>query len=149
MTANEALEGTQSDEHDEPNGIATESDSDAAEDVSGVDSEDGTITYKRSDIEKLRRESKGYRDRAQTAETRADELARALFTARVAATGKVENPNEIAYTADILDDVEAINQAVDEAISGRPYIKARSFGPVGLGERSNSTGPQDFSELFR
>lgn len=116
--------------------------------LAGEVNEDGD-TFPRDYVEGLRRESAGYREKAKAAEARADELARALFTAQVAATGKVENPAEIPFDAAIVDDIDAINAIVDAAITTRPYIKARTFAPVGQGERGNHAGPQDFSTLFR
>ncbi|MHA3019524.1 hypothetical protein ACXPWS_04545 [Mycobacterium sp. BMJ-28] len=111
-------------------------------------------------LDKLRREARNLRDRAQAAEarvteletvqSRADELARALFTARVAATGKVQNPAEVPFDADLVDDSDALAAAIDAAITERPYIKARNLsGDAGQGERGNTTGPKDFSGLFR
>lgn len=101
-------------------------------------------------LRKLRSEGKNLRERMKAAEHRADELARALFSARVAATGLVENPAEIAFDADVLDDTEALAEVIDAAIVARPYIKARKVsGDAGQGQRGNPAGPQDFSSLFR
>ncbi|KWX22313.1 hypothetical protein AFM11_21000 [Mycolicibacterium wolinskyi] len=101
-------------------------------------------------LAKVRREAKNLRDRAKAAEARADELARELWTARVAATGKLDNPAELPFDAEILDDADAINQAIEAAIAQRPYIKSRKLsGNVGQGQRGESTGPHDFSGLFR
>ncbi|OBB57957.1 hypothetical protein A5757_19265 [Mycobacterium sp. 852013-51886_SCH5428379] len=107
-------------------------------------------SFPREYVETLRRESAGHRDKARTAEARADELARALFTARVAALGMVENPAEIAYDADLLDDADALSAAIEAAITERPYIKARRVtGSVGQGAQGGrDTGPRDFSSLF-
>ncbi|MDX1873986.1 hypothetical protein SBI67_17835 [Mycolicibacterium sp. 120266] len=101
-------------------------------------------------LAKVRREAKNLRERAKAAEARADELARALFTARVAATGKVENAAEIPFDADVLDDDDALTAAIDAAITERPYIKARKVsGDIGQGVRGDQTGPKDFSGLLR
>ncbi|MUL80510.1 MULTISPECIES: hypothetical protein [unclassified Mycolicibacterium] len=101
-------------------------------------------------LSKLRSEAHNLRERTKAAESRADELSRALWTARVTATGKVENPAEIAYNAEILDDLDAMNEAIDAAIAERPYIRSRKvIGDAGQGERGEVTGPQDFSGLFR
>lgn len=107
--------------------------------------QDGSAT-----LAKVRREAKNLRDRAKAAEARADELARELWTARVAATGKLDNPAELPFDAEILDDTDAINQAIETAIAQRPYIKSRKIsGEVGQGQRGESPGPHDFSGLFR
>lgn len=113
-------------------------------------SDDETVTYSRADLQKLRADAAKYRTRAKDAEAKVDELARALFAARVAATGKLANPAEVLFNADILDDADAINEAVDAAIAERPYIRARRIaGDVGQGPRGENTAPTDFSGLFR
>lgn len=112
--------------------------------------EDDDKTYPAEIVRKLRKESANYRGRAKTAEARVEELGRALFTARVEATGKVASAAEIPYDADILDDPDAISQAVDDALAKRPYIKARRVsGDVGQGDRGKPTAPADFSLLLR
>lgn len=107
-------------------------------------------TFPRSYVEELRRENASYRDKARAAQSQIDELSRELFTAKVQATGKVENPTEIPYNADILNDPDALSEAIDAAVSERPYIKRRTItGDAGQGQRSKPTAPQDFSALFR
>lgn len=141
-TPNEALSGPSDDQNPLPSVNTPEAETDTAE--------TNTETFPRSYVEELRRENASWRDKARTAETRADELSRALFTAKVEATGKVENPAEIPYSGDILDDADALNQAIDAAISERPYIKRRNItGDAGQGVKSNTNAPQDFSALFR
>ncbi|CAN5888195.1 hypothetical protein BH10ACT9_BH10ACT9_35530 [soil metagenome] len=104
----------------------------------------------REKLTKLRNEARNLRDRAKNAEARADTLARELFTARVTATGKVENPTEIAYNADLLDDTDAFNAAIDAAIGERPYIgKRRATGDVGQGHRGQSAGGPTFADLLK
>ncbi|BCO71432.1 hypothetical protein [Mycobacterium intracellulare] len=127
----------------DPNEVdAPDGDSDGAEGDTEPDA------FDRPYVEKIRKESAGYRDRAKTAEARVDELSRALFAAHVAATGKLENPAEIEYNADIVDDADAINEAIDAAIAQRPYIKARrTVGNVGQGIKGDSTA--EFSLLDR
>ena len=149
MTVNEALGATQSNETDGLDPNTPDGDAVSAENVSGVDNEDGTITYKRYDIERMRRESNSYRERAQAAEARADELAARLHTALVTATGKLADPSDLPFDPTHLDDVDQLNAAIDTLIDSKPHLKAREFGPVGQGKHTNTAGPQDFSELFR
>src|SRR4051812_4629809 len=59
-------------------------------------------TFPRSYVEKLRKESQGYRERAKDAETRADDLARQLFRLRVDATGKLADPDDLPYDPELL-----------------------------------------------
>jgi hypothetical protein len=120
--------------------------------VDPVGAEGDTEMFPREVVEKLRRENASYCDRAKSAEARTDELARALFTARVAATGKVDPSavTEVRFDADILDDPDAIAQAVDNAIAERPFIKARKVsGDAGQGERGEGAGATTFADLFR
>lgn len=105
-------------------------------------------TFPRSYVEKLRKENQGYRQRANTAEARVDELSRALWAARVEATGEVENAAEVRYNADIADDADAITEAVHAAVSERPYIAKRKVsGSVGQGVTGSKDEP--FSLLGR
>lgn len=105
-------------------------------------------TFPRKVVEDLRRESAGYRDRVKTAEARADELARALFTARVAATGKLADATDLDYNPDIVDDPEAIAAAIDALIEAKPHAKSRKLsGDVGQGQRGGK--PEDFSLMSR
>ena len=142
-TPNTGPEPTPADELAPAEGIMPEGEPDAAE--------GDTDVFPRKVVEDLRRESASYRDRAKTAEARAEELSRALFTARVAATGRLENPAEINYNADILDDIDAINAEIDSAIDARPYIKARpqAQGNVGQGHRGEHSAAPTFADLLR
>lgn len=106
-------------------------------------------TFPREVVEKLRREAAGYRDRAKTAEAHAEELSRALFTARVAATGKLADPTDLPYTAELLDDTDALTSAVDALIAAKPHLKARRVsGDAGQGVRGHDQPLPTFSSLF-
>ncbi|MDA2893059.1 hypothetical protein PDG61_19210 [Mycolicibacterium sp. BiH015] len=123
---------------------ATESD-----DAEVTTPDDGD-TFPREVVEKLRRESAGYRERAKTAEARAEELARQLFTARVAATGKLADPTDLPYTAELLDDDDALSAAVDSLTAAKPHLKARRVaGDAGQGVRGEDRGLPTFSSLFQ
>ncbi|RUP03700.1 MAG: hypothetical protein EKK34_18125 [Mycobacterium sp.] len=105
-------------------------------------------TFDRSYVEKIRRESAGYRDRAKTAEARADELARALFAARVAATGKLADPTDLTYDPEALDDADKLAAAIDALVVTKPHLRARKpNGSVGQGI-TGDTAPE-FSLLDR
>lgn len=110
--------------------------------------DEGGDTFGRDYVEKLRNESKAYRERAKTAETRTDELARALFTARVSATGKLADASDLPFNGDLLDDDEGLHAAIDELLTKRPHYAARKpTGSVGQGV----TGKQEqkFSLMSR
>lgn len=126
-------------------------DDDTTTDDTTVDTEQDT-TEENISVEsarKLRSEAKGLRDRAKAAEALADDYARRLFAARVSATGLVANPAEIPFNGDLLDDDDALNTAIETAITERPYIRSRkAAGIIGQGVKGDPTVPQDFSSLF-
>lgn len=106
-------------------------------------------TYPAKVVKDLRKENASYRERARTAEARADELSRALFTARVEATGKLASVDDLPFDPALLDDADALNGAIDDLIAKRPhYAKRRVTGPIGQGERDKVTVPQNFSGLL-
>lgn len=105
-------------------------------------------SFPRSYVEKLRKESKGYRDRAKTAEQNLDATLHELFTARVTATGKLADPDDLAYDAELLADDDKLTEAVDELIKRKPHLaKRRVGGPVGQGVTGTKDEP--FSLLGR
>lgn len=118
-------------------------DDDVTEDVQTDDEPDDTAeTFPRPYVEKLRRESGGYRDRAKAAETRSDELAHQLFRMRVEATGKLADPDDLPFDADLLADDDKLHAAVDELLAKRPhYAKRTATGPVGQGVTGNKEQP--------
>ncbi len=88
-------------------------------------------TFPRSYVEELRQENGRYRQRAQ----RADDLAAALWTARVAATGRLADPTDLALPedADPLD-ADAVTAAVDDLLARKPHLASRRpTGDVGQG----------------
>ncbi|MGP4058492.1 hypothetical protein ACTWP6_27330 [Mycobacterium sp. 4D054] len=138
MDENDAPVDTETDETNLTEVDTPETDTDSAQ--------ANTDTFSREYVEGLRKESAGYRDRAKTAETRVDELSRALFLAKVAATGKLSDPTDLEYNADLLDDPEALDIAIDVLTESKPHLKARKItGDVGQGSRGK--GEQPFSLL--
>lgn len=104
-------------------------------------------TFPRSVVEDLRKEAAKYRDRAKAA----DELREALWQARVAATGRLADPTDLAMPddADPLDP-EAVNAAVDELLGRKPHLAARAVaGPVGAGEAGQNTDYVDLAGILR
>ncbi|MDP7728480.1 MULTISPECIES: hypothetical protein [Mycobacterium] len=121
---------------DEPENVETEQDESAD-------------TFPRAYVEKLRTEAKDHRHRAETAETRSNELLRQLFTLKVGATGKLADPTDLEFNADSLADDDTLNAAIDDLLSRKPHLKARKIaaGPVGQGVTGNKGEP--FSLLGR
>ena len=88
-------------------------------------------------MEKLRKEAGDARVRAQ----KADELAGALWEARVAATGRLADPTDLPMPegADPLD-VDALTAAVDDLLARKPHLASRvPRGNVGAGVVTEST----------
>lgn len=77
--------------------------------------------------------------RAEAAEGRVkakrfDELARELFTTKVAALGRLQDATDMAFDEALLDDPEALQKAVDELVARKPHLAARKLqGSVGQG----------------
>ncbi len=100
--------------------------------------EDGD-SFPRSYVKRLRERSAGYRARAKTAEGRAAELERALFTERVRALDVLADPTDLPFNAEILDDPDALRDAVDALVRDRPHYRRRGTAdPAGTGSRQRS-----------
>lgn len=119
----------------------------AAGDSAGDDETDSdATTFSRTYVEKLRRESAGYRERA----TRADEYATRLHTALVAATGRLADASDLAFDAAHLDDAEALNAAIDELLENKPHLATRTpFGDIGQGNRGGTSEPVNLADMLR
>jgi hypothetical protein len=112
------------------------------------DEPDDAETFPRPYVEKLRKESQGYRERAKTAESRVDELSRALFTARVSATGKLADPEDLTYDAELLADEDKLTGKIDELIKRKPHLAARKVGGS-VGQGVTGTKDEPFSLIGR
>lgn len=107
---------------------------------------DEQATFPRSYVEELRQENGRYRQRA----ARADDLAAALWHARVAATGRLADPTDLPMPedADPLD-TEAVTAAVEELIGRKPHLASRKpRGDVGQGA-AGEVGSVDLAGLLR
>ena len=120
------------DEDTEPPAPAEDEDEDE-------DDEDGD-TFPRSYVKRLRERSAGYRTRANEAEARAAELERALFTERVRALDVLADPTDLPFDADMLDDPDALRDAVDSLVARRPHYRRRGVA-TGTGSRDEHAGP--------
>ncbi|MGV0634780.1 hypothetical protein ABQE69_12455 [Mycolicibacillus trivialis] len=110
---------------------------DAQPDTNTGVSTDGDV-FPREYVESLRKESANYRDRAKQADDKAEALAKRLHTAIVEATGRLENPAELAFDAAHLDDPEALNAALEALLADKPYLaKRRVAGDAGQGDRGS------------
>lgn len=113
--------------------------------LSGADNEEPE-TFPLSYVKELRQEAAEHRVRAK----RADELAAALWNARVAATGRMADPTDLPMPddADPLD-VEVVGAAVDELLARKPHLASRRpKGTVGQGVTAPS-GEVDLAAMLR
>lgn len=105
-----------------------------------------TDNFSRSYVEKLRRESAGYRERARLA----DDYAQRLHTALVSATGRLADPSDLPFDAENLDDTERLSGAIDELLTRKPHLASRRpFGDVGQGNRGATAEPVNLADMLR
>lgn len=103
-------------------------------------------TFPRAYVEKLRQEAADARVRAK----RADDLARELFTARVAATGRLADPNDLPFDDALLADLPALEAAIDELLADHPHYAARRpRGDIGQGATGSDAGTVNLAGLLR
>jgi hypothetical protein len=115
-----------------------------------IEHADDAETFPRDYVEKLRRESANYRDKANTVETRADELATRLHAALVTATGRLADPSDLAYSPDHLDSAEALTEAIDALTAAKPHLKSRTpRGDVGQGVRGSADAQVNILDMLR
>lgn len=127
--------------------VQPEGTSEAQEPVDGIeeqpDSQDGENeeqqqTFDRAYVEKLRKESANYRDKAK----RAQELEQRLHDALVAKDGRLADPTDLEFNPDHLDNPEALSNAIANLVAKKPGLRAqRLSGDVGAGVREKPKPP--------
>lgn len=103
-------------------------------------------TFDRAYVQKLRDENAKYRQRAG----KSDELAAALWTANVAATGRLADPSDLTMPddADPLDP-ETVTAAIESLLSQKPHLASRRpRGDVGQGV-AGSNSSVDLAGILR
>lgn len=107
--------------------------------------------FPRAYVEDLRKENADWRTRVKSAEDHAEALAKRLHRELVAATGRLENPDDLAFDAEHLDDADKLSAAIDALLADRPYFAKRKLsGDAGQGPRGAADSvPQNFAELLR
>lgn len=107
-------------------------------------------SFPRAYVEDLRKESAGYREKAKQAEERADALAKRLHRELVTATGKLENPADLAFDVEHLDDADKLSAAIDALLAERPYFAKRKVaGDAGQGQRGEADAGVNLLGLLR
>lgn len=115
---------------------ATPDEPDPADDHDDQDDQDGDDDQDDDDgsgaIARLRRRIARYRTRAREAEQYAEQVARELWTERVAALGLLADPADLPYDPDALHDPDAIRERAEELLQQRPHLRSRRItGHVG------------------
>lgn len=95
-------------------------------------------TFDRAYVEKLRKESANYRDKAK----RAQELEQRLHNALVAKDGRLADPADLEFNPEHLDNPEALSNAISNLVAKKPGLRAqRLSGDVGAGVREKPKPP--------
>lgn len=102
-------------------------------------------TFPRKYVEELRDENARYRKRAGTA----DELAKRVHRLMVERTGRLADPDDLAFDEAHLEDEEALTTAVDALLESKPHLASRRpSGDIGQGA-SGAEGAPDLAALMR
>lgn len=103
-------------------------------------------TFPLAYVQKLRAEAAEARTKAK----RAEALEAQLFTAQVTATGRLADPSDLAFNAELLEDAEGLTAAIDALLVARPHLASRTpRGDVGQGVGSGQGGDVDLAALLR
>lgn len=103
-------------------------------------------TFPREYVERLRRESQNYRERA----TKGDTYAQRLHTELVRATGKLADPTDLPFDAEHLDDPDVLAAAVDDLLARKPHLATRKpGGDIGQGLVSGNGSGVDLAAILR
>lgn len=103
-------------------------------------------TFPRSYVERLRQEAAEARVKAK----KADDLAREVFTLRVAATGRLADPNDLPYDDAAFEDPAKLDAAIDELLQAHPHYAARTpRGDIGQGASKSDIGSVDLAAILR
>lgn len=93
-----------------------------------------TQTFSADYVKELREEAAGHRTRAKAAEEALAPLQARLFTMLVEQTGRLADPTDLAFDAELLDDEEALTGAIDALLEAKPHLASRRVvGDIGQG----------------
>lgn len=124
----------------------TPADTSEGSDLNSDQVDENIESFPRSYVEKLRRESAGYRERA----TKGDTYAQRLHTELVKATGKLADPTDLPFDAEHLDDPERMSAAVDDLLARKPHLASRRpTGDIGQGAVSGGGSSVDLAAILR
>lgn len=123
--------------------VREEVQSDESGQIAQSDSQDGENeeqqqAFDRKYVEKLRKESAKYRDKAK----RAGELEKRLHRSMVAQDGRLADPDDMEFNPEHLDDADALSDAIGTLIAAKPGLRAQQLsGDVGAGVREQPKPP--------
>ncbi len=96
-------------------------------------------TFPREYVVQLRDEAASRRAALRDAEARAERYGRELFAARIAATGRLADPTDLAYDPALLDDEGAFSGALEDLLARKPHLASRRpAGDVDQGARGEA-----------
>lgn len=92
-------------------------------------------------VARARQQAARYRRQLRDTETERDELAAALWTARVDQLGVLADPDDLPFDPDALHDPDRLRQLVDELVTAKPHLRSRRIrARAGQGEGSPPGG---------
>lgn len=128
------------------NGVSTFGEQPPEDDTEGSDSESDPEMFPREYVENLRQENGRYRQRAQ----RAGQLAQRLHTELVRSTGRLADPDDLAFDEAHLDDPDALAATVDDLLARKPHLASRKpVGDIGQGIRGSAAASVGLLDLLK
>ena len=100
------------------------------EDPEPEDDDDGADDRSRANGEAAK-----YRRQRNEQRQRADDYGTRLFHALVAQDGRLTDPTDMPVDMDLLDDPEALDEAIGALVEKKPHLKRRRFDAIGSHER--------------
>lgn len=139
--AQDTQNGAQSDEQSTD---GQEDQSGTDDGTEGQDDEENGSTFSRTYVEKLRRESQGYRERAKLGDTALSRLTES--TMKEATNPILIDPSDLKYDEESMSDDEGfpdpekIKDAATALVEKKPHLGKRPKGNIGQGTRSSEDG---------
>lgn len=107
-------------------------------------------TFDRAYVEKLRKEAGDNRVAAKEAREALEPLQQRLFAVLVEKTGRLADPGDLPFSAELLDDEEAMTKAIDTLLAERPHYAARRVaGDVGQWHGTPKPGQVNLGGMLR
>ena len=92
-------------------------------------------------LSRARGQAARYRRELRETEAERDELAAALWTARVDQLGVLADPDDLPFDPDALHDPDRLRELVDELVTEKPHLRSRRIrARAGQGEGSAPGG---------